>query len=140
MLHSRYFLSPSCVQCWYICKDISVSSVEFTPWVLEHILLQSDLLWGQTLEHFSAAIANYYSSSFPIPPHAHQCWVGRGRMELKVYLTFLYMSSIGNETPDVPVLSGIHLATHSSNELSDNRSLPVIKAQGDKNHILLRHK
>ena len=46
-------------------------TVQFTPLVLEHTLLQSHLLWGayylltySAFAHFAAAIANHYNLAF----------------------------------------------------------------------------
>ena len=42
---------------------------------------------------------------FFIPPGTHHCWVGRGSMEQEVCPTLLHMTSSGNRTPNLLILS-----------------------------------
>ena len=68
-------------------------TVQFTPLVLEHTLLQSHLLWGEF--RFCALCCSYSQSLqfiFLVPPGTHHCWVDRSSVIWEACPTPLHMT------------------------------------------------
>ena len=79
-------------------------TLQFTSLVLELSLIRSHLLEGE-FSAFSSANVMHSCPFFFVPSGIHHYWVTRGSMEREVYLTLLHMTSSGNRTPDLQILS-----------------------------------
>ena len=82
-----------------------LSSADFTitPLVLELSLIRSHFLWGE----FSACSAAnvIHNVQIFVPPGTHHWQLGRGSMKWEVYPTLPHMTSSGNQTLDLLLLS-----------------------------------
>ena len=106
--------------------DIPVSSVwatiQFTPLVLEHILLTV----SREFSSFSIAKANHYCSAYFGPSGTHPCWVDRSSMDA-VFLTLLYMKSRGIKPQTFLIFGSSALSTllHAPNPRDHDGSVTV---------------
>ena len=100
--------SPDSLNMW-VLKVQSLKSLN--PHSADH-----DLPWYRnTQSHLQGRIQRTHDTSMQtervtrmlsfIPPRTHHYWVGRGRMEWEVCLTLLHVTSGGNWTPDLLILS-----------------------------------
>ena len=85
---------------WYAYEFSRLHNLH--PWCRSSLLYVSSLV-GE-FSTFSAANAIHNSSIF-VPPGTHHCWVDRSSMKWEVCLTLLHMTSSGNLTPDLLILS-----------------------------------
>ena len=73
------------------------------PWYCNSLLYRL-ISSGENSAHF-LQLMPFTIFQFFVPPGTHHCWVGRGSMEWEVCLTLLLMTSTGNRTPDLLILS-----------------------------------